>query len=77
MNDCMTSAALRTARQQIKKLQEQKAALREENNKLEKENDKLQEDKVELEDELNLYKQKSKSLNSLNKKSDIKLQSTR
>jgi len=77
MNDCMTSAALRTARQQIKKLQEQKAALREDNKKLEKENDKLQEDKVELEDELNLYKQKSKSLNSLNKKSDIKLQSTR
>lgn len=77
MNDCMTSAALRTARQQIKKLQEQKAALRDENKKLEKENDKLEEDKVELENELNLYKQKGKSLSSLNKKSDIKLQSVR
>lgn len=77
MNDCMTSAALRTARQKIKELQEQKAALREDYKKLEKDNNKLQEDKVALESELNLYKQKRKSLNSLNKKSDIKLQSIR
>jgi hypothetical protein len=77
MSDCMTSSALRTAGQRIKKLQEQKAALREENKKLEKENYKLQEDNLELQNELNLYKQKGKSLNSLNKKSDIKLQSVR